>query len=227
MLPLSNSVKTRWKKVGLDHVVDRLAHECRASNNFWSATKGRTRPMRYLFYASNLHSMSPTSTCMCPSIAGSDTPIAFSPQHTHPAAQREKASTQSWPGQTRRVLPPGMLLGLGKSRRGPLFLILSCVHVKKKKKQPFFCCYFSWGSTTVHTNYHPHFRAGPVFLVSHSHSAVPPDHRKATTSQSDRLSRSTAATEQQQLLEHSEYRRIDLDVSLPSPAIRLQIRPAL
>lgn len=120
MLPLSNSVKTRWKKVGLDHVVDRLAHECRASNNFWWATKGRTRPMRYLFYASNLHSMSPTSTCMCPSIAGSDTPIAFSPQHTHPAAQREKASTQSWPGQNASRVASWDASGPGQIAAGTL-----------------------------------------------------------------------------------------------------------
>lgn len=81
-------------------------------------------------------------------------------------------------GQTRREVLE-CFWALGKSRRrGPLFLILSCGHVKKKKKQPFFCCSFSWGFTTVHTNYHPYFRAGPIFFVSHCHSAIQPDRRK-------------------------------------------------
>lgn len=94
-------------------------------------------------------------------------------------------------GQTRREVLE-CFWALGKSRRrGPLFLILSCGHVKKKKKQPFFCCSFSWGSTTVHTNYHPYFRAGPIFFVSHCHSAIQPDRRKTTRSQSDRVSRNT------------------------------------
>lgn len=128
------------------------------------------------FFTSILHSTSPTSICMWPKHCRQRyaNPLFHS---IHIQVHREEKQPRSL-GQTRREVLE-CFWALGKSRRrGPLFLILSCGHVKKKKKQPFFCCSFSWGSTTVHTNYHPYFRAGPIFFVSHCRSAIQPDRRK-------------------------------------------------
>lgn len=60
-----------------------------------------------------------------------------------------------------------------KSQRGPLFLILSFLRAcSEKEKTTLLLLLLHWGSIAVHTNYHPHFRAGPIILVSHIHSII-------------------------------------------------------